>query len=313
MIIISLTSALLPVLLFLFFIWKFDKNEPEPIKFVLLHFLYGATGAIILGIVGSEVISIPVDFVLQSPHSSLYKTIIIAPIIEEIAKALYLFKNAANKNVDNLTDGLVYGSSIGLGFGMTENFLYFLFFSQSMETLLPLIFVRTFFTVIVHAISTATVGGFIANAKFLKKRSFVLSPMFGLTIAILIHLTWNYLVSTNHYYWIGILFVILILILFFVAFRKSLQHENRIIFNNLQDEIPNELLKIISSNRKFKKDWFINSGRKQFVKTATKLAFRKHEVEISETIDELYIYEINVLRNEINNLLSKYDRNNQTS
>jgi len=46
---------------------------------------------------------------------------------------------------------------------------------------------------------------------------------------------------------------------------------------------------------------------------ATKLAFRKHEVEISETIDELYIYEINVLRNEINNLLSKYDRNNQTS
>jgi len=52
--------------------------------------------------------------------------VLVAPLVEETTKGIYLFKTAKGFEIDNITDGLVYGGAIGLGFGMTENFFYFL-------------------------------------------------------------------------------------------------------------------------------------------------------------------------------------------
>ena len=49
----------------------------------------------------------------------------IAPLIEEPAKALCLLALYRSREFDNATDGFVYGAAAGLGFGMTENFFYF--------------------------------------------------------------------------------------------------------------------------------------------------------------------------------------------
>ena len=59
--------------------------------------------------------------------------LMIAPIVEEIAKALFLLYIISKKDFDNITDGLVYGAAIGLGFGMSENIFYFVTYGTTVE------------------------------------------------------------------------------------------------------------------------------------------------------------------------------------
>ena len=51
--------------------------------------------------------------------------VLVAPLVEEPCKALFLAYVIWNRHFDNMTDGFVYGAAAGLGFGMTENLLYF--------------------------------------------------------------------------------------------------------------------------------------------------------------------------------------------
>jgi RsiW-degrading membrane proteinase PrsW (M82 family) len=307
MLFISIFAALVPMLIYLFFLWKFDKNEPEPIKFVLLHFFYGATGAIVIGIIASKIFSFPIELFLKDTNSSLFKTILIAPIIEELAKASLLFKTINNKRIDNLTDGLVYGGAIGLGFGMTENFLYFIAFGNSIETLLPIILMRTLFSAVMHTISTATVGGLMSSTKYFTKKKFLFTTIVALLIAMLIHFIWNLSVSFSTTILIGILFIMLIILIFIITFYFSIKYEKKIIRKNLEDEIPKELLLQLISPNKLKHEWFVKPHQNNFIKLATKLAFRKHEVEISKRNNELYKSEIEFLRKEIFKLIEEND------
>ncbi len=307
MILISIIAAISPMLIYLFFLWKFDKNEPEPIKFVLNHFFYGATVAIFLGIVGSKVFSFPLDFLFSEKTTTLLKVIMIAPIVEELAKASILFKTISNKNIDNLTDGLIYGGAIGLGFGMTENFLYFIAFSNSLETLIPIIIMRTLFSAVMHTISTATVGGIMSLAKYSSDNKFALSTISGLLIAMFIHFTWNFSVSYSSTYIVGVIFMLIIIITFLVTLFFSLKYEIKIVKKELVNELPSYLLLQLATSKRFNKDCFLNPYKNEFIKLTTKLAFRKHEVEISEGNNELYKEEIKSLRNQISLLVEKYN------
>ncbi len=73
----SILAAIIPMLVYLYFLRKFDKNEPEPIKLVLYHFLYGATISIILGIIGSQTLSFPLSFIFSDETNSFFKVIFI--------------------------------------------------------------------------------------------------------------------------------------------------------------------------------------------------------------------------------------------
>ena len=70
MIITSLAAAIIPMVIYLLLLWKFDKYEPEPIKFVLFHFLWGATVAVILGFLWSKLLSIPMKIFIENPQAA---------------------------------------------------------------------------------------------------------------------------------------------------------------------------------------------------------------------------------------------------
>ncbi len=306
MLFISIVSAAISMLIYLYLLWKFDKNEPEPIKFVLFHFFYGASVAVILGIVGSLALSFPLSYLFSEEANTLLKVIMIAPIIEELAKASLLFKTISNKKIDNLTDGLIYGGAIGLGFGMTENFFYFISFGDSLQTLIPLVIMRTLFSAVMHTIATATVGGVMSLSKYSSKNKFAVSTIGGLLIAMFIHFTWNFSVSYSSTFFIGITFMLLIIIVFILTYYFSLKYENKIIKKELINEIPSDLLLQLTSSKRFKKGWFINPFQNRFIELTTKLAFRKHVVEISEGNNELYTEEIESLREQISELIKKH-------
>ena len=307
MLLVSIAGAVIPILIYLYFLRILDKNEPEPIKIVVVHFIYGATLSVILGILGSKVLSIPLNLLTNGDTSNILKIILIAPLVEEVAKASLLFKTINKKYVDNLTDGLVYGGAIGLGFGMTENFLYFYLFSESLNMLIPIFIMRTFFSAVMHGLATATVGGMMSLAKFSTPFRKSMAAILGLLLAMFIHFIWNFSVSYSDTIFIGISFMLFILIVFVLVYYFSLKFENKIISNELKNEIPQHLLSFITSSKKTKNEWFVHPYQKEFKQKAILLAFRKHEVDISDKNRELYEQEIEELRLEISQLLNIYN------
>lgn len=307
----SLIAAVLPMLIYLLIIWRMDKYEREPFQFLLLHFLWGAFGAIILGLAGSFVLESFTGFNDNSNSGdSLIQTILIAPISEEIAKGVFLIWSVNSRKFDNITDGLVYGGAIGLGFGMTENFTYFITYGDTLSSWIFLVFVRSGFSAVMHCIATATFGAFLGMAKFNLTSTKKLLPFAGISLAIFFHLIWNLTVSFSSTFLLGFIFMFFLIIYFFQIFRYAINKEKNVIETELLEEselinLPKEHILILSSPLRFRKGWIGEEIRKNYFRAAIRLAFKKIQSKNSTGfMRALYDYEIEELRNRIKNYLT---------
>lgn len=310
MILVSIISAITPMFIYLSVLWLADKYDKEPIILVALHFIWGGVGAIIFAIFGSMIISEILAMIIGK--SELIDAILIAPFVEEITKGIFLLPSALNRKFDNITDGLVYGGAIGLGFGMTENFFYYAGYSGEISGFVGLIMIRTIFTALMHCISTGTLGAFIGAAKYsIKKTNRYIFPFIGISIAIFVHFLWNLLVSFESTALLGLLIMWSLILGFFASFAFSIKFERNMILNELLDEADNKLMPlehvfiIAHSNRNSKKGWIDDKLRNDYVKTATNLAFRKWQLRNASENDKItFNTEIEILRNRIRELLS---------
>lgn len=298
MIWISLFLAIIPILIYLFILWWLDKYEREPFQFLLIHFLWGMTGAIILSGIFSYFINfILINRFISKETADFFATIVTAPFVEEAAKGIFLIFTIKKNNFDNLTDGIVYGGAIGLGFGMVENFLYFINSSNDIFNLIYLALIRNLFSVSTHFIATATFGVFVAISKFKSVNSKIISVISGYVIAVGIHLIWNFTVSFQLTFLLGILFVLIALILIFALIQFSLSFEKNILAYEMNDEILNGYLNskfasiIPNYKQRNSKGWIDERFRKDYIKFATKLAFKKNQLKNIEDVKLKNIYE----------------------
>lgn len=302
----SLLAAIIPMSLYLILIWRLDRNEREPLGEILKHYFWGAVGAIILGILFSSFLTSTSKIIFSEQFvTSFFSAVIIAPFAEEIVKSIYLLKAFKSDYFDNITDGLVYGAAIGLGFGMTENILYFTMYDNTFTEWISVVLIRSIFSAVMHAISTAIVGSFVAKAKFTKGAKRQVYFLVGLFWAMVIHASWNFSVSFQFTYLLGIISMIVLIALFFMVFLRSLKNESFVIkrelmsedekyFNKQNDLASGKSLREISKFYNKKKE------RKKFVSFATKLAFRKLQVQNSEGIQkEKYLNDIDYLRQQL--------------
>ena len=311
LLIASFLAAIVPMITYLLIIWQTDRYDREPLGLVLINYLYGAVGAIIIAILGSGIISTALSLFVQNEQSmARIETIIVAPVVEEITKGFFLFLMVFNKKFDNMTDGIVYGGAIGLGFGMTENFFYFVFYAQSFNDWISIVIIRTLFSGVMHCVSTGTLGAFLGYAKFKSKFIKITFPLYGLGIAMFIHFLWNLSVSFESTTILGFLFMIITIAIFITVFSISLLGERRVIYRELLPEaetglIPHEHLSILNSNKRNKLGWIDESIRKLYIRAATNLAFRKMQARNSSGLSRNYYDEdIEHYRNFIRNLLS---------
>lgn len=291
----SLFAAVIPMFTYLIIIWWLDRNEREPFWILLLNFFWGATGAIFLGIIGSLIFQIPVSVIIQtvsdgdvSKMIDLSGAVITAPIVEEFTKGIFLILMSLQKEFDGLVDGVVYGGGIGLGFGMTENFMYFLSYGRTPADWITIVIIRTVFSAVMHCMSQATFGAFIGFAKF-KPRilKFILWPA-GFLCAVFLHFSWNLTVSFENTSLLGMFFLILYFVALFSVFQISLFFESRTIMKELREEsssglIPSEHLNYIPYvSKRFKYGWCpIGVDQKNYVQTAIKLGLRKYQFKNS--------------------------------
>jgi len=307
----SALAAFVPIMFYLFFMWKFDRFDREPVGLYLKHFLWGAVGAIILSLIGSYILSFFLSFSIHDHEiRRRAETIFVAPFIEEITKGMFLLFTISNRKFDNITDGIVYGGAIGLGFGMTENFTYFLIYGKTFENWLMLVFVRTLFTAVMHCVSTAAFGALLGYAKFKPLIFKIVLPPIGLALAMFIHFAWNFSVSFSHTSTLGFLFLAGSILLFIVSFKLAVNSDAKIIFRELYDEaehdiLPYEHVTILSSRHRDQKGWVDERIRKAYIKTATELAFRKMQLRNSSLKNKLsYEEEVTFHRAELVQLLS---------
>ncbi|SDY58072.1 Membrane proteinase PrsW, cleaves anti-sigma factor RsiW, M82 family [Tessaracoccus flavus] len=132
-----------------------DRWEPEPPRFAIGAFLWGAgVSALISGVVNSLYLGITQDLSATAMYS--------APLIEESTKALFLYvvllsTRRGRAEFNSLTDALVYGGLVGLGFAWIEHIGYALSV-ETLEESTPIIIGRIVLTSYLHPVLTMIVA-----------------------------------------------------------------------------------------------------------------------------------------------------------
>ena len=196
-----LLVALLPSLYYLVRARNSERFGREPYGRLLGVFGFGAVSAVIISII-LEVLIVGnlgrMERLYALADENLLAAVVVAPIVEEGAKALGVVLVAGY--FQRAEDGLVYGVAAGLGFAATENLLYEL---NALETgglvaFFALAFVRSISSTLLHASATGVTGLGIGKAK-VAGRAYAAALPFYLA-AVLMHATFNYLASlgTTH-------------------------------------------------------------------------------------------------------------------
>lgn len=119
-------AALAPILVLMYFIYRKDEIQKEPVKELLKAFGLG-----ILSVFVSFTISIPLGnlgLYVDDPTTlweAIADSFLGAAIPEEVAKfALFWLFVRKNKYFDEHMDGIVYAAVVSLGFAALENVMY---------------------------------------------------------------------------------------------------------------------------------------------------------------------------------------------
>ena len=91
MLAMSVVASVAPMGSFIALIWFLDRYDREPVWLMALTFLWGAVGAVLISIVVSGLFTIPIALIAPESQMAL-GTAIIAPLVEEPAKALVLHR-----------------------------------------------------------------------------------------------------------------------------------------------------------------------------------------------------------------------------
>ena len=174
--------GLAPGLLWLWLIYRGNKNRPEPKGLVIRTFIFGAIATIPVSII-ETVLVLPYLFAhLQDLQSyaisgfnnmsvaqTAYMSFIVAGSTEELCKFLVVRATIyKSPYYDEPIDGLVYSSAAALGFASLENVGYLL--SYGWQTAL----IRAPITTLAHVTFSALWGYPLARKKLKKKNSTLL-------------------------------------------------------------------------------------------------------------------------------------------
>jgi len=193
--------ATLPVpLLVAAFRWL-DKYEPEPARYLVFAFVWGAAVATLVAITLNTV-GTAAFFARPGDSRIGWEAVFLAPPVEEAAKGAVVLILALRRRIDGIVDGIVFAGLCGVGFAFTENILYYgrAFSEGTAEFGTGTGVIVTIFTFILrgivspfaHPLFTLPIG--IAIGIAVRRRSWwtkIMLPLLGYVIAMALHGLWN--------------------------------------------------------------------------------------------------------------------------
>ena len=194
MLLLSLALAALPGLLYLAVLRWMGLDRRQARNLLVAALAWGAAGGVGLGLMWTYLLEVPFEMRLHPELRMQVQNAFLAPIAEELAKAVYFVLLLRWRRIGTALLGLMYGLAVGLGFALTENFGYFLhsYVEGGHDAWIGTVLARTFFSVSVHVTATGLWGacvGYSRSANFSLVRK--LGPYLGLALAMAVHISWN--------------------------------------------------------------------------------------------------------------------------
>jgi protease PrsW len=188
----GLLLAIVPALVWLAFFYRRDRLEPEPRSMVVGIFVLGflvATGIAIPVVDGAFAVD---TWLLASPVVHLAGAILVVGIVQEGLKYLTVrWAVYGSREFDEPTDGVIYGTAVGLGFATALN-VAFVVGSGGVD--LGSGAIRIVLTSLAHASFGGVMGYFLGRQKF-ERRPLWWMPA-GVALAAILNGTFLYLRST---------------------------------------------------------------------------------------------------------------------
>ena len=194
---LSVTAASIPALIYATLVLRLDRYEVEPLRAVLACFTWGAVGAILFSVAAGLLFQFALEEALGAEAAAVASVVIGAPLVEESFKGIAVLAVLifARDEIDSTLDGLVYGALVGVGFAMTENILYFgqAYLEGGLGEFGTLVFARAVLGGLGHPAYTAITGAAIgwSRGRYGRGIARVIVPILGWALAVALHIAWN--------------------------------------------------------------------------------------------------------------------------
>lgn len=218
----NIAFALLPVLLFLAFLFLLDSFKLVVKKLLLFSLAWGLVCALLAYVVNTRMLGM---FNLSFETYSRY----FAPAVEELFKIVFIIVLIKFKRIGFMIDAAIYGFAAGTGFALTEN-IFYLYTINDPNLLIWII--RGLGTSIMHGGCTALFALILVGAKSRNSLQIVHSFL-AIAVAYIIHSIFNHFYITPIVQTAGI--VLILPVLFIAIFNlneKQLQNWLEIEFAN---------------------------------------------------------------------------------
>ena len=209
----ALLGGIIPALLWLWFWRREDKLHPEPRRLILLVFIMG-------------MLTIPFIIPIQKYAATIFSgglLILIWAATEELFKfGFAYFSVLRNKEMNEPIDEVIYMITIALGFAALENALFLIEPISNGEFIQSVITgnFRFLGATLLHVLSSATVGVFMAFAFYKSKTMKFIYTTIGIILAILLHTLFNFSIINSSetniilvfaFVWAGIIILLLLI------------------------------------------------------------------------------------------------------
>ncbi len=224
--------SLSPVLLFLAGLVFLDSFKLVKFRSILITIGVGGLSALASLVVNTALIdAIPLD----GKHYPRY----IAPVVEEVFKAVYMVYLIRSKKVGFMVDAALFGFAIGAGFALVENIVYL----HSMPYASPFVWaIRGFGTAVMHGGTMAIFAVLAKNRSDVKSSETLAVFLPGLLVAVVVHSFFNHFFLPPEFMTIVILIILPAVLL--LVFKQSEQSTREWLGVGLDTDV--ELLSLIT-------------------------------------------------------------------
>jgi protease PrsW len=227
------------------YIWL-DRWEPEPPRLLVFAFLWGASVAVVL----SVIVGLFLDSLIAaegSQEASWISIAVGAPIIEEAAKGSFLLlmmTGRRRKELNSLTDCLVYAGLVGAGFAWLEDILY-IAGGESLGDSLLTAAIRLIMGPFAHSLFTTMFGIGVWFA--LQQRNAIAKAfciLLGYIGAVIMHGLWNgsSVIGPETYFAVYFFWMVPVFVFAIVLGVRSRRKEQRIVAEKLPGMVSAQLV-----------------------------------------------------------------------
>lgn len=187
---LAVLASVVPGLLWVWFFYRADRYEPEPKQLIYRTFVWGMVAVFPAAVLESPVRPLLTNF---SSLTAMFLTVVLGiGLVEEGLKLLVIYRVVyGNPEFDEAMDGIIYGTTVGLGFATLETFLYIFRFGMGVAP------ARAFLTTLAHASFSGLAGYYLALAKLGAPERRRRRVFCGLGLATVLHGLYDFLIVSR--------------------------------------------------------------------------------------------------------------------